>query len=215
MRKSKIAIIILMLISAVITCISFTFLDNIIPIHFGIDGKPDQFGSKYFLIIPTIILFIGCLSILLVCKYAKLSKNYQKYLLLTGIITESVMLFINVFMIIYSTVYKKDFEIDTIKLIMPLLGVMFIVLGNYMPKVEKNHTLGIRLSWSLYNEVTWQKTQRFGGFCCVIVGIALIIGSLIFNTKNLAIFMMSLVAIFAITTSTVSYLYYKQEKLKE
>ena len=51
MKKFKIAIICLMILSFVVVGVSFAFLEEVIPIHFGIDGKPDQYGSKYFMLI--------------------------------------------------------------------------------------------------------------------------------------------------------------------
>ena len=61
MKNSKIVIIGLILLSFILVGISFSFLDDIIPIHLGIYGKPDQFGSKYFVLLFPLI--ITCLTI--------------------------------------------------------------------------------------------------------------------------------------------------------
>ena len=79
MKKFKILVICMMIFSFVIVGVGFAFLPDIIPIHFGIDGAPDQFGSKYFMLLfPTIITIIGGVA-LAVCRYAKVSENYKKY----------------------------------------------------------------------------------------------------------------------------------------
>ena len=51
MKKSKIFILVIMLLSIVATGISFAFLSDTIPTHIGIDGRPDQYGSKYFMLL--------------------------------------------------------------------------------------------------------------------------------------------------------------------
>ena len=38
---------------------------------------------------------------------------------------------------------------------------MFLLLGNYLPKIKQNNTLGIKISWTLTNEENWNKTHRF------------------------------------------------------
>ena len=40
-----------------------------------------------------------------------------------------------------------------------------------MPKTKKNGTIGVRISWSMYNDVTWAKSNYFGAIavdkeCC-------------------------------------------------
>jgi uncharacterized membrane protein len=56
-------------------------------------------------------------------------------------------------------------------------GVMFVIMGNYLPKFQQNSTMGIRVKWALKNEENWNATHRFsgkiwvaGGFLCMICG---------------------------------------------
>ena len=52
-----------------------------------------------------------------------------------------------------------------------LLGVMFVILGNYMPKCKQNYTIGVRVTWALRNEENWNKTHRFTGRLWVFGGL--------------------------------------------
>lgn len=216
MKKFKIVIVCLMLLSFIITGISFAFLNDTIPNHFGIDGQPDQYGSKYFILIfPLIMTLIG-IAMLLVSKYGKVSENYQKYMLLTGVIIEVIFNILLVMFIVFALSYVEDATaFDISKIMLPLLGLMFIIMGNFMPKIEKNRTLGVKTGWSMYNETTWQKTHRFAGFAGIIVGILCIILSLFFKEMINFIILMSLVFIFVISTTIASYIYYKEEKERE
>ena len=50
------------------------------------------------------------------------------------------------------------------------MGVMMIVLGNYMPKTRNNPNVGFRFPWTRYNDVTWNKSNRFASYVLMIVG---------------------------------------------
>ncbi len=215
MKKIKIVIISLMLLSFIVVGISFAFLNDVIPIHFGADWQPDQYGSKYFiLIIPFISLIIGG-SMLLIAKYGKVSDNYRKYLLLTCALIEVVLLVVTGIMVSYSLVYVEDNPpFDVSKIMMIVLGTLFIIMGNFMPKIEKNRTLGFKIKWSMYNEVTWQKTHRLAGFMGVIVGIIIFASGLFFNDMINFIVLMVMLGIFMIVTTLASYRYYKEETAK-
>ena len=95
MKKYRIIIIALMLVSLVGTCASFGFLDDIIPTHIGISGAPDRFGSKYFLLLFVGISVLVGVIMLMVSKSKKVSENYKKYLLLTGCVTEVLFVCLN------------------------------------------------------------------------------------------------------------------------
>ena len=50
-------------------------------------------------------------------------------------------------------------------------GLMFMVIGNYLPKVKQNNTIGIRVVWTLQDEENWSATHRFSGKIWVVSGI--------------------------------------------
>ena len=213
MKKFKYLIIGLIVLSFIVTGVSFLFLDGTIPTHIGINGKPDQYGSKYFLIIFPIVATLVGGTMLLVARYGKVSENYKKYMLLTGVIIEALFAATVLIFSIYAISYTEDTPaFDISKVILLIMGVLFIVLGNFLPKIEKNRTLGIKTKWSMYNEVTWQKTHRFAGFASIIMGFLLLITSLLFKEMVNFIIFISLLATFMIVTTIASYKYYQQEK---
>lgn len=54
-------------------------------------------------------------------------------------------------------------------------GVLFIFIGNYMPKCTQNKVLGIRLPWTLKSEENWRKTHRLAGRLWISGGFMLIL----------------------------------------
>ncbi|MDT3893161.1 SdpI family protein, partial [Staphylococcus arlettae] len=51
-----------------------------------------------------------------------------------------------------------------------MIGLLLIVIGNYLPKVPKNNTLGIINKWTKDNEFVWKKTHRLAAYVYIIVG---------------------------------------------
>ncbi|MGC9362886.1 MAG: SdpI family protein, partial [Candidatus Syntrophosphaera sp.] len=62
-----------------------------------------------------------------------------------------------------------------LNLILVLIGFLFILLGNLLPRVPKNFFIGIRTPWSLADEVIWEKTHRLGGQLFVLGGLVLLL----------------------------------------
>ena len=78
------------------------------------------------------------------------------------------------------------------------IGILFIVLGNIMPKTRRNGFIGFRTSWSMYNDETWRMTHRFGGYALVAAGILTVIAA-----AALPGFLAPLAAMLALLTAAV------------
>ena len=50
-------------------------------------------------------------------------------------------------------------------------GLLFMIIGNYLPKVKQNNTIGIRVVWTLQDEENWSATHRFSGKLWVASGV--------------------------------------------
>jgi uncharacterized membrane protein len=57
------------------------------------------------------------------------------------------------------------------------IGVVFVVIGNYMGKVQRNFFVGIRTPWTLANEEVWLRTHRLAGKLFVASGVVLAVSS--------------------------------------
>ena len=63
-----------------------------------------------------------------------------------------------------------------VEMLMPiLLGVVFIAIGNYMPKCKQNYTIGIKIPWTLASEENWNKTHRLAGWVWVGGGVVMML----------------------------------------
>ena len=85
-----------------------------------------------------------------------------------------------------------------------LMGVIFMIVGNYLPKSRRNYTVGIKLPWTLHNDDNWNKTHRLAGYLWMLGGILLIIGTFVANNQ---IFITVLTVIIAILLIGIPVLY--------
>ena len=59
------------------------------------------------------------------------------------------------------------------------VGVLLIVLGNYMGKLRKSFFVGIRTPWTLASDAVWERTHQLGGWLFMLAGLVMVIGALI------------------------------------
>jgi uncharacterized membrane protein len=51
------------------------------------------------------------------------------------------------------------------------VGLVLVIVGNYLGKVRSNFFFGIRTPWTLSSERSWNRTHRIGGRLFVLVGL--------------------------------------------
>ena len=55
-----------------------------------------------------------------------------------------------------------------------IIGILFVAIGNYLPKCKQNYTVGIRLPWALSSEENWNRTHRFASWIWIFGGVVFI-----------------------------------------
>lgn len=85
------------------------------------------------------------------------------------------------YMSIYGLALGMDIDIGVIVNIM--VGIMFIILGNYVHKVKQNYTVGMKLPWTLNSEENWNRTNRMTGWILILSGLLFLMNSLLLKTE--------------------------------
>lgn len=68
-------------------------------------------------------------------------------------------------------------EVD---LVVPLaVGLLFIGIGNYLPRIRSNWFMGIRTPWTLDNDRVWRATHRVGGRTFVAAGVIIMASAIL------------------------------------
>ena len=139
--------------------------------HWGVDGTADGWGSRAFSVfgLPLIVLLVHWVCVLVTALDPKNRGQNQKVFGLVLWIMPVISLVVNG--LVYAVAFDKEFQPYLITNL--LLGVSFAVIGNYLPKCKQNHTIGIKVKWTLENEENWNATHRIGGKIWVAGGVLL------------------------------------------
>lgn len=213
MFKKKINIYSLILIVLVLT-MTIIFYDKLpeeIPIHWNLKGEVDNYVSKPFGAFLSPLLMVAIwLGMKFLPNIDPRRHNYKKfessYEIAIGVLV--TFAFVLQMAIILSSL---GYDISMDRIIMVMSGVMFVVIGNYLPKAKSNFFYGIKTPWTLSSEISWKKTHRLGGRLFVVSGLAIILSSLLFNeTVRVVVMILTLLAV-AIVPIWASYFYAKED----
>lgn len=177
--------------------------------HWGGDGVADGSAHKGFMVfgIPLIFLAIHWLCLLVTSLDKKSTQHNTKIVTLIYFMLPVLSLAVNGF--IYSAALEKEWNMGA--LLPVFIGVMFLVLGNYLPKTTRNRHMGIKLRWTMGNDENWQKTHRLGGRLWVISGVAILLTA--FASLEVVFAVLFAVILLSVVVPTVySYRLYKKHK---
>ena len=98
-------------------------------------------------------------------------------------------------------------------IVLLFVSILFIIIGNYLPKNRQNYSVGIRISWTLNDPDNWNKTHRLAGFIWIGGGIIFIIMSFLALEHPLMLVLLFLIlATMIIVPILYSYSLYKRKK---
>ena len=176
--------------------------------HWDFNGVPNGWSSKEFAVIglPLFILFVHWVCLAGTKADPKAGNHPKQLMFLIYWICPAVSLFC------MGSVYAEalGYHVSMNHLGAILVGITFIVIGNYLPKCQQNYTMGIKIPWTLHSEENWNRTHRFAGPLWVIVGILFMILTFLGYPQVSAAF----IFIAAFVPMIYSFLYYKKYEQK-
>jgi len=186
-------------------------LPEVMPTHWGFDGKADGWGSRAFVVfgVPVLMLGVHWLCVWITAMDRKNKKQNDKVLGLTLWLWPILSLYMSGMSWAASLGHKIDLGSFTFA----LLGLPFTLIGNYLPKCRQNHTIGIKLKWTLENEENWNATHRFGGKVWFTGGLLMMLSS--FLPSSLALSAQMIALLFLVLLPTAYSFLYHRKQLKE
>ena len=175
-KKYKITIIITTLITLLpilFGLIVWNRLPEQIATHWGADGQADGYSGKTFAVfgMPCILAVLQLFVSFITLNDPKRRNIHKKPLTMVLWVIPVMSLIVNV--ITYGVALGMEINVGIIVSI--LIGILFVILGNYMPKLQQNFTVGIRVPWTLNSTENWNRTHRLGGKMFILGGFLLII----------------------------------------
>jgi uncharacterized membrane protein len=145
---------------------------NQIPLHFGADGMPDRFGNRSDALIVLWLLPCGTAvvsAIMAIAPFLDPRKQNlavgRKAYVVTWISVTTLMALVTAG-VAFGMVKGAGQPFNTsgmVRWIIAGVAVLFIVMGNYLPKTRSSFIFGVRTPWTLSSDIAWEKTHRLAG----------------------------------------------------
>ena len=179
--------------------------------HWNFSGQIDSYGPGQAQAIILPLAAIATYVLFLLLPYLDPKKERH------GQFSKVYYVFKAMFLFLVAAVYfvvglnGLGYNLPVGVIIPGLIGLTFIIIGNYMGKIKMNWFMGIRTPWALSSEEVWDKTHRFGGKMFFLAGILMWLEIILPNRWKLPIFIIAIL-ILLVGTTGYSYIVYSREK---
>ena len=201
----------ILLASLLLGFASIPYLSDQVAIHWGPSGVADGFASKWvaILLFPIILVVLQLLITFLPNKKGKNDTQSASSSDRTiSLVQQLIMLFLlAIHILMIAENIWGSFSMGN--MIILLLGCLFIIIGNYMPRLKMNSYMGIRTSWSFKNEWVWKKTHQAVGKIFFTGGVILLILSIFISEGMIWIGLLVLLPVIILSV-WISYFYSNQ-----
>ena len=175
-----------------------------IPVHWNMEGEVDGWSSKPFAVfgMPLIMLAAQWFAVLMTLADPKNRNHSNKILQLVFWIIPVISVMLGA--VTYTSAMGNSVRVEV--LVSVFLGVLFVAIGNYLPKCQQSYTIGIKLPWTLSSEENWSRTHRMAGWIWVVGGI----GMMIAGFFGLLWLMLASILVMALIPFIYSYILYRK-----
>ncbi len=225
MKKFIFAMVLITALSLTGMAVSLSMLPDTIPMHYNFAGEVDRMGSKYeVLVVAAIGVIMAAVLLALAAHIQRFTKTEQEAKVGRSVmawlaISMLVLFFGITFWTLYlgyhyvqqgsSAVSPVDAQV-ILKGSAAFIGLLLVVLGNFMPKARQNAIFGLRVPWTMDNKTVWMRSQRFAGITAVICGFLILLTAIFLPGVGAMIALTVLVTAWVIAALAVSWKYHKE-----
>ena len=182
------------------------------PTHWNLSGEPDDWSPRAWgaLMGPFMIAVVWGLMRWLPTIDPR-RDNYAKF---AGTF-EGIMLAVMMFMLLLHglTIRAALGYPVAMERVVPLgVGILFIVIGNLLPRARPNWVVGIRTPWTLSSDRVWEKTHRVGGRLFVLGGILIALSTFLGASWSTGV-LIAVVVVCSLGAVIYSYMEWRREKV--
>lgn len=158
----------LCLLPMVLSAVLYSRLPEQIPVHWNMEGEIDGYAPKFQTAFGMPLLLaalqgIACFSLENDPRKAGIGRLRVIFYWVIPVVSWVV--------IPSSLLTALGVPVDVSSIVTILVGVLFIIVGNYLPKCRLNYTVGVKLPWTLNSEENWRRTHRVTGYLWIAVGL--------------------------------------------
>ena len=202
-KRTAIITTIICFIPIIIGACLYNRLPDTIATHWDFKGNANGFSSKFV----GVIVFPGILAVLNIFtpfmfsidpKYTNAGEKIKA-------VIQWIFTITSVFCTTITLGSALGYDIN-VELFAPIFaGILFTVIGNFLPKTKQTYTIGIRVPWTLNSEENWNKTHRMAGYLWVVCGILFIASAFLPESEILYTILLCVIIFVPIIYSYVIY----------
>lgn len=207
--KTEILPIVLIVLNIAASFYFYAHFPERVPTHWNFRGQIDAYSNKAFAAFFFPLLIFGMYLLFLAIPYIDPKKDhYIQFSKVYHIFKGAIIVLLSL-IYFYAGLAGLGYNLPINYVVPPAIGLLFIVLGNYMAKIKSNWFFGIRTPWTISSEEVWQKTHRLGGKLFILAGLFLIFGSLL-SAEVFWIGFLIFVIVASLVPIVYSYLLYRK-----
>lgn len=160
--------------------LAYPAMPQTVPVHWGIDGRPDGWGGKAETLAMAALPLLVMLVMFAAPRLDPKGRNYGRFRGVYLGATAAIALFtaaVSWLAPLAALGIVPDGGAPMATAVLGAVSVLMIALGNYMPRIKPNYTFGIRLPWTLASEENWRATHRFAGPVYMAAGAVMAAGA--------------------------------------
>ena len=176
-KKTIILTIILILLPMVVGVALWEKLPLQMATHWGMNNEPNGWMSRPMAVfgLPLICAVLQVLCVIATEKDKRKENLHRKSVAMVLWIVPVVTWVCSA--VTYGYVFYEKINVGLICCL--LVGLLFIALGNQLPRQMQNHVFGIRTRLTLSDEDVWRASHRFGGWVMTLGGVVVILCALL------------------------------------
>ena len=152
-------------------------LPESVPSHWNAQGEIDGYMAKpwgvFLMPLITLAIYLMFFALPLISPHGF---RMEKFTNVVRVFQTVMVLFMSLVTVTALLAARGD-AVPVSNITLGAVGMLLVVLGNYMGKVRKNFFIGIRTPWTLASDEVWARTHRLGGWTFSIAGLLMMITS--------------------------------------
>lgn len=154
---------------------SWPHLPERVASHWNLRGEVDGTTSRLVLVLMVPLLSFALAGILTIApRIDPKRRNFPLHAGAYWLVANAVLGFLAVVQLLVVG-YNLGWPIHLQHILLPGLGILFIVVGNVLTRVRPNWIFGIRTPWTLSSDLSWRESHRIGGYGFVLVGVLVLL----------------------------------------
>ena len=182
-----------------------------VPVHWNVAGEVDgwmpRFPGAFLMPLGVLVLWVLALGL---PRIDPRREEYERFGETYWLLMNLIMLFVAALGVM-TLGAALGWGVDVGRVVTAGVGVLFVALGNFLPRVRPNWWMGVRTPWTLSSERVWARTQRLAGWLFVAAGLAVLLATPLPGEPRMVV-LLGGVAVAALVPTIYSYLAWRREQ---